>query len=160
MSSSKKSKVLSVRLSLETLQSCFDLCEALQSPASGASSAISQSLTLLMRDLRAKGTLPTYRPSELETLLSSMIARKNPTSMISLENLSNLDRSITDADFAPSLYAPKACEIHPVSEIPRALEGSLEDQLSEQEEYADLIEQSIREQQTQEADDLLSKLII
>lgn len=97
-----KSKVLSVRLSLESLQSCFDLCEALGNPTNGASGAIARSIEILTKDLRAKGSLPTYKTDELKLLVESFVAKKNPTSMMNLEALSNfesIDRREMQRDF-------------------------------------------------------------
>ena len=157
--SNRKTRVLSVRLDLATLQSCFDLCEALDSPSQGASGAIARSLTILMSDLRSKGTLPTYKNHELSTLLQNYQTAKNPTSMASLETLSNFERhqkvSLTNQDFNPSMLAVEEGEVDKIS-----TEADSDYPLNDLDEYNDLLESKIREQQDKESEDLLSKLLI
>jgi hypothetical protein len=155
-----KSKVLSVRLSLEALQSCFDLCEVLGHPTNGASGAIARTVEVLTRDLRSKNTIPSYRVEELEILVSSFIASKNPTSMPSFERLSS-------NDFDPTLFKPK----QPVGmlfpedyfeqpieeEKPQRTHRQVQD---DQEEYNELLEEKIREQMAIEDAELLAKILI
>lgn len=162
-----KTKVLSVRLSLEALQSCFDLCEALDMPTNGGSGAIARTVECLTKDLRNKGTLPTYTHSQLSELVKTFIGSKNPTSMASFEKLSLLDqavdrrtasgtltpniqspteRAFSNEDFAPA-YAP-------------AKELTFEEIQDEANEYKDLIEEQILAQVLKEEEDLLSKILI
>lgn len=145
---STKSKVLSVRLSLESLQSCFDLCEALGVPTTGASAAIARSIETLTRDLRERGTLPSYTKHELDTLIPSFIARKNPTSMPSLERLSSTERQTAyrNEDFAP---------VQPISRDLAIQQAAAADQ-----EYKDIIEEKIQEQIANDEIDLLKKILI
>jgi hypothetical protein len=156
-----KSKVLSVRLSLESLQSCFDLCEALGMPTNGASGAIARSIETLTRDLRDKGTLPVYTHSELIHLVSIYLNKKNPTSMASLEGFSTVDRRTVyehipeqQTHYSGEDFAP-VCSI----EQPRR-ERSFEEINDEANEYKDLIEESILEQIQQDENDLLTKILI
>jgi hypothetical protein len=146
-----KSKVLSVRLSLEALQSCFDLCEALGTPTNGASGAISRTLEVLTKDLRSKQTLPTYSPVELEALVASFISSKNPTSMASLSKLSIFDNfqanqhvSMTNTDFAP----------------PTSVYQAQREQQDELEEYNEILEEQLRAQMLLEDAELLKKIMI
>jgi hypothetical protein len=89
----KKSKVLSVRLSLADLQSCFDLCSLAGYTPSGASSAIAGSLKLLMHIQRERGILPVYTESELCTMLDRFMGKINPSTFASLEESSKVDLS-------------------------------------------------------------------
>ena len=148
--SNRKTKVLSVRLDLATLQSCFDLCEALGHPTKGASGAISRCLTVLLKDLRSKDKLPTYSEADLSVLVAQFMAlQNNPTSSISLEKLANLE-----TDFHPVCLLP-------VDEGHRSQDH---DQVifeqTEQEEYNLLLEEQIRERMKEESNDLLSKIMM
>jgi hypothetical protein len=154
-----KSKVLSVRLSLEALQSCFDLCEALGVPTNGASGAIARSIETLTRDLRERGTLPVYTPGELNHLLSIHLSRKNPTSMASLEGFSTADRR--DSTYrVPTEHQHHYSneDFAPVCNIPR--ERSFDEVHQEQQEYKDLIEEKILEEIQKDEAELLNKILI
>lgn len=174
-----KSKVLSVRLSLEALQSCFDLCEALGNPTNGASGAISRSIEILTKDLREKGTLPNYTKNELSILVESFIAKKNPTSMMNLESLSNFNpcngvvsgrsfsglpqgnterillrteqRNLDNSDFSPSLE-----KIEREMNLP--IERSFDEVHQDAKEYESLIEEQILEQMKIDENDLLARI--
>jgi len=158
----RKTRVLSVRLKLDALQSCFDLCEMLGHPTNGASGAIARSIETLTADLRNKAVIPTYTDSELEHLVAAFIASRNPTSMASLEGISMFEESssiveikkpacckpLTNEDFAPSILAVEEGEVDEAFE------------LSEQTEYEELIEERIREVQREEEDELLRKITL
>lgn len=156
-----KSKVLSVRLSLEALQSCFDLCEALGTPTNGASGAIARCVELLTSDLRAKGSIPTYKPHELALLVTQFIGKKNPTSMASLSSLSGEHCSARPTtpissgnDLSPKMFFSSG-------EAPKVdRETVLRDMAIEEEELSDLIEEQIRSVQREEESDLLSKIMM
>jgi len=104
----KKSKVLSVRLSLADLQSCFDLCSLAGHTPSGASSAIAGSLKLLMHIQRERGILPVYTESELCKTLDRFVGKINPSTFASLEESSKVD-------LACNLFLPPNFS-HPQSE--------------------------------------------
>jgi len=87
----KKSKVLSVRLSLADLQSCFDLCSLAGHTPSGASAAIAGSLKLLMHIQRERGILPVYSEAELCKTLDRFVGKINPSTFASLEESSKVD---------------------------------------------------------------------
>ena len=157
----RKTRVLSVRLKLDALQSCFDLCEMLGHPTNGASGAIARSIETLTADLRNKAVIPTYTDSELEHLVAAFIATRNPTSMASLEGISMFEETssiveikrpictpLTNSDFAPSILAVEEGEVDEAFE------------LSEQTEYEELIEERIREVQREEEDELLRKITL
>jgi hypothetical protein len=144
-----KSKVLSVRLSLDALQSCFDFCEALDCKASGASSALSRFIETITKDYRLKGILPTYSDSELELLLKEFVGKKNPVSMASLEKLNQ-----SGEDFNPLRARPTILE-----EI-EVIEAQIDEQISPDEEYNDLIEEQIRERMKEDEDTLLAKIML
>jgi len=86
-----KSKVLSVRLSLADLQSCFDLCALAGHQPAGASSAIAGALKILMSIQRAKGILPVYNEQELLKTLDRFVSKINPSTICSLEQSSKVD---------------------------------------------------------------------
>lgn len=163
------SKVMSVRLSLENLQSCFDLCELTSNKARGGSSAIAKALSLLLEDLRGKGILPVYREEDLEALLSEYIPAKNPTSMPSLEKLSQAAMAqssqspLTSRDFAPVCSLPSdpasrvLDEIEPDLEL---LETEAQSLFEDEQEYNLLLEEKIREQMKLDEEDLLAKILI
>lgn len=143
-----KTKVLSVRLSLESLQSCFDLCDLLGHTTSGASSAISRTVESLTANMRQKNIIPSYTASELEVLIPQFMAKINPTS--SCEQLDKI--SFTNSDFAPSQLPVTEGE---VDEISNEIEAFTPD-----DEYNDLIEEQIRERMREDESDLLSKILI
>ena len=154
----RKTKVLSVRLDLATLQSCFDLCEALGHPTKGASGAISRCLTVLLKDLRSKDKLPTYSEADLSVLVAQFMAlQNNPTSSISLEKLANLE-----TDFHPVCSMPVESGEY-TSNVTHS-ELSTHDKVvfeqTEQEEYNLLLEEQIRERMKEESNDLLSKIMM
>lgn len=99
--SNKKTKVISLRIPLEDLQSCFDLCEKAKHPTSIASSAISRSLSVLLSSLRVSKVLPSYTSEELLNLCASYKEKINPASMPSLE-LSSICTSSEDQIRPPS----------------------------------------------------------
>ena len=177
MSNLKKSKVLSVRLHLEDLQSCFDLCELLGHPTNGASGAISRACSVMMQDLRRKKVVPSYQPSELEILVAQFIQAKNPTSMMSLENLNNFESrefSSQSGEFSTSSmqieivgrdnedFAPFQArqEVEPGQALSAEYEQEASEFLSKQDEFNDLVDSQIRETQQEEADALLRKILI
>lgn len=166
MSQSRQTRVLSVRLSLAALQSCFDLCEMLEHPTNGGSSAIARTVEVLTSNLRKEGKLPVYKKEELARLVETFMAKKNPTSMASLEKLSSFDlypeaslpsqrTQLTSEDFAPQQKFDGVCN------QPDKTERELErERLDEDREYEDLIEEQIREQMLSDENDLLSKIMI
>lgn len=81
----KKTRVLSIRLPIEALQSCFDLSDLAGAPTTVAGTAIARSISLLTANLRESGKLPKYSPTELEKLTERWAAKINPSSMPSLE---------------------------------------------------------------------------
>lgn len=97
-----KSKVLSIRISLEALQSCFDICLLNQQTAKGASSAMARTLEILTRDLRARQVIPSYSQAELHYLLQSYLGGLNPVSMSNLDQANTFDS--TNSDFMPSPF--------------------------------------------------------
>lgn len=147
-----KSKVLSVRLDLATLQSCFDLCEALGAPTNGASGAISRALSVLLLQLREQSKLPTYTNQELEILVKQFIVSKNPTSMASLETLSTVDRR----DYRTEDFAPLAS----TTPVPQSYEEHIELDQAIKDDLEDLLEEQIRAQMLSEEVDLLAKIMI
>lgn len=169
MSNSQRSKVLSVRLSLDALQSCFDLSEALGIPASGASAAIARSIEFLTKDLRDRGTLPSYSKNDLVSLTKSFMASKNPTSMPSFESLSMFESSQGQA-IRPPVDNPvdrrtseekhnyTNADFAPVCSLPR--ERSFDEVYAEQNEYKDLVEAKILEEIQKDEDELLRKILI
>ena len=81
----KKTRVLSLRIPLEDLQSCFDFCALYKAPTTIASSAITRTLSILLSDLRASKSLPEYTASAIEQSCRAYKSIENPTSMPSLE---------------------------------------------------------------------------
>lgn len=157
-----KTRVLSVRLDLATLQSCFDLCDALNIPQTGASGAIASTLKLLLSDMRNKQSLPSYTEEQLRLLAGKYAGKINPTSQASLERL-------TDLDFAPySVDAgldrtglDRTPRLERTKQEPEQLERDLQREEQEAlEEYNDLLEQSIRELQKESEEDLLKRIMI
>jgi hypothetical protein len=166
-----KTRVLSVRLSLSALQSCFDLCEVLGAPTNGASSAIAKFVEAMSGDLRDKQIIPTYKPHELEALVQQFISAKNPTSMPSFEKLSLFEtsqRNLTSEDFAPTQtgdYQSVCFEqsVRPLTSPASADSSAVnepEESIFEEEEYHNLIEEKIREMQQSEAEDLMKKIMV
>jgi len=105
----KKSKVLSVRLSLADLQSCFDLCSLAGHTPSGASAAIAGSLKLLMHIQRERGILPVYSEAELCKTLDRFIGKINPSTFASLEDASTVDLACNF--FMPNLASAQPLHI-------------------------------------------------
>jgi hypothetical protein len=135
-----------------------------------------------MQDLRRKKVVPTYQASELELLVAQFIQTKNPTSMMSMESLSEYEHCPTadrrtstqteivgthSEDFAP--YLGKTAELIVIDEFaevsPEAWQNVEAGQeanqfLSEQDEFNDLVDSQIRETQQEEAEELLKKILI
>ena len=105
-----KSKVLSVRLSLEDLQSCFDLCALAGLQPAGASSAIATSIKILMTIQRSKGILQSYTEKELLTSMASFVGKINPTTIASLERRSQVDLSLLTLSTTQTLSATQTGE--------------------------------------------------
>ncbi len=163
----KQSKVLSVRLDLATLQSCFDFCKISNRPAKGASSAIARTLINLLKDLREGGQLPAYSQDHLEELLSSYRAIDNPTSMPSFERASLVEAAQSFDGLPPSLSnKPKGAQplARPQSTIESSEILSREEALilqdAEKREIDFLLEEEIRGQQLLDEIDLLEKILI
>lgn len=166
----KKTRVLSVRLPIEALQSCFDLSDLAGAPTTVAGTAIARSISLLTANLRDQAKLPKYSPIELEKLTEKWASKINPASMPSLEIASqaNFDTSIqpfvpiegsaepeeafdpyAEVDI-PSGYNVKACSIE------RTLESLNLDELSLEEE----ILKQMKEVELEDELDLLDKILI
>lgn len=105
-----KSKVLSVRLSLEDLQSCFDLCALAGLQPAGASSAIATSIKILMTIQRSKAILQSYTEKELLTSMASFVGKINPTTVANLEKRSQVDLSLLTLSTAQYLSTPQTSE--------------------------------------------------
>lgn len=166
----KKTRVLSVRLPIEALQSCFDLSDLAGAPTTIAGTAIARSISLLTANLRESGKLPSYSQVELEHLTEKWAAKINPSSMPSLElssqanstssiNPSTLQTQIEgkQPEFDPYLrintpdgYAVKSCSIEPILETLNLDELSLEEEILKQ----------MKEVELEDELDLLDKILI
>ena len=107
----KKTRVLSVRLPVEALQSCFDLADLAGAPTTVAGTAIARSISLLMANLRESGKLPTYTPAELDRLTERWAAKINPASMPSLELSSQADSLLIPAEMEKVGRAKQASSV-------------------------------------------------
>lgn len=161
----KKTRVLSIRLPVEALQSCFDLSDLAGAPTTVAGTAIARSISLLTANLRESGKLPVYSPAELEHLTEKWAAKINPSSMPSLElssqadfNMVNLGDSTEDAPVfdpymqinKPQGYSIKDCSVE------QSLESLNLDELSLEEE----ILKQMKEVELEDELDLLDRILI
>jgi hypothetical protein len=187
MSHKRKTRVLSVRVSLEALQSVFDLCQLSGFNPSGASSALSQFLEATTGQFRSSGKLPSYDHTELEVLLEGYVSKLNPTSGSNLSKISKfndeifntkLERPTTRRSSAAKLVSANE-EFSPLTFIPNDKDdltsggrvvpiytvesGQLVEPTSydhTEDDYEELLTAKIREIQKEEEDDLLSKIIM
>jgi len=144
----KKSKVLSVRLSLADLQSCFDLCSLAGHIPSGASSAIAGSLKLLMHIQRERGILPVYSEAELCKTLDRFVGKINPSTFANLEESSKVE-------MACHLFAPIPAMQTQSGSVPRKGDGLRDldglsnsgDNIEEEVERSYALQQGIVEEQ-------------
>ena len=174
----KKTRVLSVRLPVEALQSCFDLSDLVGAPTTVAGTAIARSISLLTANLRESGKLPTYTPLELDRLTERWAAKINPASMPSLELSSQADSLLITSEIEkassgldqafeeppeieqsfnpyqtigrPQGYNVKDCSIEPILESFNLDELSLEEEILKQ----------MREVELEDELDLLDKILI
>lgn len=168
----KKTRVLSIRLPVEALQSCFDLSDLAGAPTTVAGTAIARSISLLTANLRASGKLPVYSPTELEHLTEKWAAKINPSSMPSIELSSQADYNLGssasldifqnpekpeqgsfDPCFKPSAhlgYNVKDCTIEQTLESINLDELSLEEEILKQ----------MKEVELEDELDLLDKILI
>lgn len=160
----KKTKVLSLRISLEDLQSCFDLCTKAKHPTSIASSAISRSLSVLLSSMRASGALPSYSSRELSELCASYKEKVNPTSMPSLElsSICSLEGHQTFcAEKAFTLQKPSICATPTFcAEKVCAETQTFERSQTDSEILEDEILRQMKEIELEDEVDLLSKILI
>lgn len=153
----KKTKVISVRLSLESLQSCFDLCLLVGHPTQSASSSLSRAIHLLTSNLRSSGTLPSYTSPELAELTKDWASKINPSTLPSLELSSTSLTSLSS--FTPLPFAPHKSEGHSEDVVEKQ---DVEEQKNERdkEDLEDEILKQIKEIELLEELDLLDKILI
>ncbi len=150
-----KTKVISVRLRLEDLQSCFDLCNSVRCPTDIASTAISRALSILLQNLRSSKALPTHTEP---TLLENSLSFKEKLLSISLG----------DGEIEKDIEVEKERDIEKEREehLPMFEEDILHDaytsepDLSLDRELEDEITKQIRLIEMEEEIDLLSKILI
>jgi len=144
-----KTKVLSVRLRLEDLQSCFDLCSSVRCPTDVASTAICRTLSILLQNLRSSKALPTHtEPALLENSLS--FKEKLPS--VELSPFAQPERESSQEDIKEDLSFLGEDILHDayISEPDLSLDRELEDEITKQ----------IRLIEMEEEIDLLSKILI
>jgi len=144
-----KTKVISVRLRLEDLQSCFDLCNSVKCPTDIASTAISRALSILLQNLRSSKALPTHAEA---TLLENSLSFKEKLLSISLgDGEVEKERAIEKEREEPLLmFEEEILHDAYTSEPDLSLDRELEDEITKQ----------IRLIEMEEEIDLLSKILI
>lgn len=158
----KKSRVLSIRLPMEALQSCFDLSDLVGAPTTVAGTAIARSISLLTANLRASGKLPVYTSEELAKLTDRWAAKINPSSIPSLELSSTTDF----VDEPPSVLDTQAFDPYTTVNKPPGFDTKLcgvTETLSSAFEEVDLedeITRQVRELEMEDELDLLDKILI
>lgn len=164
----KKTRVLSIRLPVEALQSCFDLSDLAGAPTTVAGTAIARSISLLTANLREAGKLPVYSSTELEKLTEKWAAKINPSSMPSLEVSSQVSCTINPSTLSDSFdSSPKEFNPYQTVEVPpnfniksglaeEALDCLSLDEISLEEE----ILKQMKEVELEDELDLLDKILI
>ena len=153
----KKTRVLSVRLPIEALQSCFDLSDLAGAPTSVAGTAIARAISLLTATLREQGKLPVYSPTELEKLTERWAAKINPSSMPSLELSSQADTSIQREENQQSFDPYQTVSVPPNYNVKtqQVEEGDFDESSLEEE-----ILKQMKEVELEDELDLLDKILI
>lgn len=176
----KKSRVLSIRLPLEALQSCFDLSDMVGAPTTVAGTAIARSISLLTANMRKAGKLPVYTDTELEKITEKWAAKINPSSMPSLEQSSLCDVSLLSAN-TPLDSKPRECNSQDFPEADKAFDpyqsvgippgydpktcsvgstGSSIDNIFDETDLEDEIARQVKELELEDELDLLDKILI
>lgn len=159
----KKTRVLSVRLPVEALQSCFDLSDLAGAPTTVAGTAIARSISLLTANLRESGKLPRYSPTELDKLTEKWAAKINPSSLPSLELSSQ-------ADTPTDVFEHKTFDPYTPVKIPPGFDAKLGGTSKSEEAETDLnidelsleeeIVKQMKEVELEDELDLLDKILI
>lgn len=151
----KKTRVLSIRLPVEALQSCFDLSEVMGSPTTVAGTAIARAISILTANLRSAGKLPVYSDEQLRMMTQSWAAKTNPSSMPCLELSSQADFDLLTVPSRDLLNIEQDREESQL-ETPLDLFDLNLDELTLEEE----IQKQLREIELEDELDLLDKILI
>lgn len=154
----KKTKVLSVRISLEDYQSVLDFCSLFGRDPRGASEALGFFISTATQGMRAQNQLPSYTPEELEILIPQKIKSKiDPKSInLNIENFNTKGGLPSNFDFSQRFGT--STPLNTASEGEWKNETEVE--RSKEEILDELMEAEIKKIKEQDEKNLLSSILI